>query len=390
MTSSTSSIAEVDLAEKNAGLNQILQSGIRSLDLTESQHTKAVSEYKAIGNHLSKLTWFCDKYSPDIFPQGSMDLGTCVRPIGQNEFDLDVVVLMTCTSITTLLTLMDDLERALKSYVGKHTKIKRMDRCFRLDYPGDFHLDLVPACPDPSSTNPTAILLPNRGSKIGTPTDPRAFKELFEEAKKREIIFLSANEKIANMSKATVAPAPQRTTHKNKKNLQFVIQIFKRHRDVYFDKRDDAPSSAIIAALATASYLGHQDLYEAVDHALNTMKNFVRPTRPRVPNERYWQEDFADRWGILPPDREAAFDEWYAQAKEDFDKLSQFKIASARETLRPVLGQDTITAALSSFDNDGISALRKNKTLGIIPVLGSLTSTAMGAPAAKGTSFYGN
>lgn len=372
-------------------LSDILRSGIQSLDLTAKQHQKAESEYEAITDHLSNLEWFCEKYAPDIFPQGSMDLGTCVRPIGAAEFDLDIVVVMAGLRRLGLDVMMDDLEKALSTYQGSHKAIKRMERCFRLDYPGDFHLDLVPARPDPMSSNPTAILLPSLDSEVGTPTDPRAFKVCFDEAKKRVLISMSSRvEKVINASVATVAPAPSRMTSDNKTVLQLLIQILKRHRDIHFYERKDGPSSAIIAALASASYLGHQDLYEAVWNALDRMHLFVNPVTPRVPNGGYLEEDYADRWGERPPDREAAFWEWYQKAQRDFMSLSEFKIANASRTLSPILGEQGVKEGLRSFDQNHVAMKRKHGTLGVVPVLGTLAGTSSGVKAAKQTSFFGN
>ena len=381
----------LDVNEKNRNLNKILESGLRSLDLTKKQHTKAVSEYKSISEHLASLKWFCEKYRPDIFPQGSMDLGTCVRPIGSDEFDLDIIVLMHCLLGAKLTELMDDLEFAMKSFDGRHSGIKRLKCCLRLDYPGDFHLDLVPARPDACDGNPEAMLISNHDGELGTKTDPKAFSEYFEDAKSKVLVSANFSEgwKLANSARATIAPAPLASTPENKTTLQLVIQILKRHRDLFFEGRDDAPSSSAISALATDCYQGHQDLYEAVEYAINHMKDFVRSVAPRVPNARYLVEDYADRWAS-DSTKEKAFWEWYVKVQEDFDKLGVFKIANASETLHPILGEKAVVSALNDFDAEGVTNLRNDNKLGATAGLGLLSSTLSGTKAAQPTSFFGN
>ena len=62
----------------------------QELDLTESQFEDAKEKYEAVGKWLDSGDSI-KYYGPRIIPQGSISLGTAVRPIGRNEFDIDLV-----------------------------------------------------------------------------------------------------------------------------------------------------------------------------------------------------------------------------------------------------------------------------------------------------------
>ena len=103
-------------------LKNLIKGGLKTLDLTPAQHEKATKEYEKIAEHIKSKKWFCRKYSPDVYPQGSMALGTCVRPIGKEEFDLDMVLAVQLGDGLTFSDLLDDLEIVLSDYNGKMKK----------------------------------------------------------------------------------------------------------------------------------------------------------------------------------------------------------------------------------------------------------------------------
>ena len=75
--------------EKQLGawLNQIAD----ELNITDTMLDKAVSSYEAVGK------WLSDGIPQDvkITPQGSMNLGTVIRPISdEDEYDVDLVCLL--------------------------------------------------------------------------------------------------------------------------------------------------------------------------------------------------------------------------------------------------------------------------------------------------------
>ena len=67
---------------------------LRTVELTTEQHADAERSYKAVTEVLAKVGMPVQPYSPFMFAQGSMRIGTTVRPIGQDVHDLDVVCML--------------------------------------------------------------------------------------------------------------------------------------------------------------------------------------------------------------------------------------------------------------------------------------------------------
>ena len=71
----------------NAWLNQIAD----ELNITDTMLDRAISSYEAVGKWLSEGIALDVK----IEPQGSMNLGTVIRPISdKDEYDIDLVCLL--------------------------------------------------------------------------------------------------------------------------------------------------------------------------------------------------------------------------------------------------------------------------------------------------------
>src|ERR1700731_3065831 len=75
---------------KRQELLGILETVCQELELTETQHKSAEEKYNSVGKWLN-AGGIITIYDPDISPQGSVILGTTVRPIGPIEFDVDLV-----------------------------------------------------------------------------------------------------------------------------------------------------------------------------------------------------------------------------------------------------------------------------------------------------------
>lgn len=62
-------------------------------ELTATQFRNVEEKYRAVGDWLAADGSSLALFAPEVYPQGSMLLGTTVRPYGQNEYDLDLVCL---------------------------------------------------------------------------------------------------------------------------------------------------------------------------------------------------------------------------------------------------------------------------------------------------------
>lgn len=72
-------------------LGKILEAIAEELDIPDSKYEDATKKYEAVGDWLGRSTSTLFPFKPKIFAQGSFRLGTCVKPLGQDEYDIDLV-----------------------------------------------------------------------------------------------------------------------------------------------------------------------------------------------------------------------------------------------------------------------------------------------------------
>lgn len=79
-------------------IDSILHGICAKLQLTESLYDKANERYQVIAKTLHQDDAFFGM-ELNIYPQGSFRLGTTVKPIYQNEYDLDFVAELPDTAV---------------------------------------------------------------------------------------------------------------------------------------------------------------------------------------------------------------------------------------------------------------------------------------------------
>ncbi|MCK4825762.1 nucleotidyltransferase, partial [bacterium] len=117
----------------------------QELELTETQFHDAKQKYEAVGHWLDDGA-IIKTYGPMIIPQGSISLGTTLRPIGRDEFDIDLV----CKLINAgseqnqayIRNIVGARLRENKTYVEM---LESLNRGWRLNYAksSKFHLDIT-------------------------------------------------------------------------------------------------------------------------------------------------------------------------------------------------------------------------------------------------------
>jgi hypothetical protein len=118
------------------------------LQLTPTMFESAERSYHAVGRWLHDDDSPVQIFDPLIHPQGSLLLKTTVKPVDHTEFDLDLVCLLQLFGVKPL-TVYDLLLDRMRSHRRYAPIILPERRCIRIDYADAFHLDIVPAIPDP-------------------------------------------------------------------------------------------------------------------------------------------------------------------------------------------------------------------------------------------------
>ena len=130
-------------------LNIILDQITIELELTESQEGAIEKAYNAVADWLSQNGSPLKQYKISIFPQGSIKLGTVVKPFGKDDYDVDLVCLFNDnTKYLTAENVKLSVGERLKSNSRYKTMLtKEGKRCWTMQYSDNlnFHMDILPA-----------------------------------------------------------------------------------------------------------------------------------------------------------------------------------------------------------------------------------------------------
>ena len=358
-----------ELKSRSAAVNPlaVIDRLIAELELTPTQYGDATKSYEAVAAVLQKID---PQLSPSIFPQGSMRLGTTVRPIHEDRFDLDVVCWL---NVSGKHHTPDQVFNVVWDALGQsavHSQMRsKMNRCIRLEYAPErkFYLDVTPAVPDWAQTD--SLYVPDRERKQWCSSHPIGFCDSwFKKAAEilptiiRHELFANARSLEFVLAKnAYVEPMPEYGEFE-KTPLQRIVQMLKRDRDEYF--QDDAahrPSSILLTTITTQSYssLVSQpvgDLLEFVVKVVEKLPEFILAAG--VPGSRKFyvmnpvnaQENFAENWS---EEHYKRFRVWHGRETAALQKLQQSKGR----------GADVMLKSLSeSFGNERV--IRAAKALG--------------------------
>jgi hypothetical protein len=268
-------------------VDHVLEEIGRTLQITPTQYERAKRAYESVGDWLEDLSSPLASFRPEIYPQGSMALRTTVRPLHEEEFDLDLVCEVQCWMGTAM-----ELYKAVGDRLSAHETYRKMlegkKRCWRLNYAGDFHLDALPGRDDEVGPR-FSIRVPDRSVSDWKPSNPKGYALWFEERSRPYYALLAARK----------APLPSFSPADAGDPLRRAVQLLKRHRDIRFDgDPDNAPRSIVLTTLAATHYSGQQSVGEALHGILLGIQAEIANTDGIlvVPNPVNEEENFADAW----------------------------------------------------------------------------------------------
>jgi hypothetical protein len=308
------------LRERSNQLNQLLRLTVAELDIPAAIRAAAVAEYEAVA------AWLRDSWpgaAGEIYPQGSIRLGTMVTPVTPGcDYDVDLVCRLWLTKEISKRELKRLVGVALRAYIETRPegsiRLEEGKRCWTLVYLDQrFHMDVLPAIPNGESP-PDAIWLTDRDLSRWQPSNPIGYADWFAGRMKTETrMLLEAEAATRGIDVEEVPPESIKTA------LQQTVQALKRHRDLYFDAKTKlAPSSIIVTTLAGRAYTGGNSVFEVLVDITERMPELVERENGvyLVANPVLQEENFADRWQGKP-DRALAFYDWIEAAHTDFAGL---------------------------------------------------------------------
>lgn len=383
--------------------SRFLENVAADLDVPPGKYQDAVDRYQAVGGWLEGGRYPDWTGVPSIYPQGSFRLGTVVRPLRDGieaDYDIDLVCELPIAKHRTDA-------RAVKTMAGErlreHHRYRKLleregKRCWTLKYAErdgiGFHLDVLPAVPDPGLPLDSSIAITNSQSGVydWSASNPQGYGRWFD-AKNRaafELVLMEQRRSIQARAATVYASVDDVPDQLVRTTLQRSVQIMKRHRDVMFNdakSNGHAPISIIITTLAAEMYRGERDLHSALTGIVSKLSGFAglvdrRFAVPsgalaglirRTPDGKWCianpvnpEENFADRWHEDDHARARAFFHWVAALKENFIDVHHVRrVTEARQRFSAALGASVVTshlgliapaeAAVSSFPKIRIS-----------------------------------
>lgn len=361
-------------------VTKLLNELVEEIDITDSQEGVVRRAYNSVADWLNQSNTYIAHHKIRIFPQGSMMYGTAIKPIEEDDYDIDLVCEFTAQTNGLL-------PEYVKKAVGQRLKdnntyCKMLEtegrRCWTLQYSDtlNFHMDILPAIPFNESyktdiklneaynsmaiCRELALLATDKDKKTQEyefiPTNPRGYAEWFKNKTqiKQRILMQDSIERLPKNVQKTI--------------LQKAIQLLKRHRDVYFAQigNDEVkPISMIITTLATHCYSGEQDLYDFLCKAVKSMPLYIERINGEhwIKNPVMTSENFADKWKENPAKAKAFFD-WIDKAQRDFLLLSNIQTYSEFEiTLKRLFAQKPVDRLMRKYNEQ----LQKEKNTSVKP-----------------------
>ncbi len=326
---------------ENSLVTKLLDAIVDHLDIPKSYYEKAAARHKALGEWLCRPESKVAAFQPHVSPQGSFRYGTVNRPLiddrgirprqrdhapdGEDRDDPEAA------QGHSTARRSKDTQRQTGCSPQSRKRIAAGASVYADEV--NFHLDTLPCVPEeqavilgltsrgvPPELAALAIAITDRRhpqydqiTSALLSSNPRGFAKWFER-RARPVAETRLRQLVERRLYASVEDVPP---YEWKTPLQRSIQILKRHRDVMFQKNPGVgPISMIITNLAAHAYAGETDVWSALTNIVERMPQYVKPTRPRVPNPADPAEDYADKWARNPA-LEENFWLWHTQVKVD-------------------------------------------------------------------------
>lgn len=374
----------ITLESKATQIDDLLDKMAEAVQLDDTRYDRMKTSYESVKDWLENDETFFKPYNYDVYPHGSVRTLTTVKPFGKDEFDLDIAIHLKSNTPHTPQRIYAELKRCMEGYAKKHgLKIEAKNRCIRLAYAGDFHMDILPGIQE-TAFDQNKLKIPDRELGYWVSSNPRGYGDWF--MGKANLVKESLLEKSMRAEKL---PADN---FKYKKPLQRAVQLIKRYRDIYFQKDDTYKTSSIIlTTIAGEYYNGEDSIFNTVNNIISTIRtHVVQPVgRLKILNPVNAEEDFTDKWDDEPEYYEA-FKKFASHLYNEWQKLKmQQGVMNEGVILKGLFGDDIFTKA-QIHQSILIEELRKSKSLAAARDTGILSSaSSIACVTVKPNTFFG-
>ncbi len=354
------------------------------LQLTPSLYEQAEQRYKTIADIINKDDAFL-RINLQMYPHGSFRLKTTVRPLKENEYDLDFVIELPSNSLMMPKELYDHIYRILKSDGIHNDMLEKKTRCIRVNYANDFHMDIMPG--KVLNTTTKEIIVPDRDLKNWYHhSNPIGYANWFEN---QATVDRQKYNKAHFYAKVNAEPLTEQESVRKLEPLRRAVQLVKRYRDIYCDKNNVKPVRSIIICTLmgyiSSSYSNEIDIInDFCDYANRKIEeNNRKPFEVRNP---VVNENLSEKW-IEDPDNFNDFVDMIESLSADLIKLKKDELnVDIISHLKKMFGE-SLTIDVIKEQADNVSLAREAGRLAVKET-GILNTQNIGLPVKKNT-FYG-
>lgn len=379
---------------KKTMLVEVLNLVFDNLDLTQSQREQIESAYNAVGGYLAS----CNDpllEGAQIYPQGSMRLRTTNKPLSQEEFDVDLILYLPNAGAATRDEIVGVVKQHLLNNKVYKDLVVDLPRGLRINYKGNYHLDITPGKKyhlEALPGHPLWVVDKYSGFKE---SNPEGMAQVFDQSCLLLPRIKSRHRFLEALSNKSVTKLPDQNV---KKLLNRIVQILKRHRDVWSQQEsnphaDFKPISVVITSLARRAYVEIVksekeydnefdlilDIIELMPHHIETFDNQVLIANPTMRPENY-----AEKWnrveGFEGEKYRLAFFAWHRAAIDMFENLASEDnrgLDNVFTALSGAFGERPVLAAKDRII-EAVNATRSNDRLGVTLGTGAITSVIAG------------
>lgn len=151
----------------------------QELELSETRYLDAESKYQAVSVVLHGCP-VLQPFAPQMFAQGSFALGTTVKPLHGDEHDLDFICLLPRAHYhrQSQRQIFDWVFQRLATHGTYQSMVEPKNRCVRIRYANEFHLDITPAVFNPFCSQ-QGLYVPDREVAAWQASHPKGYVEWF-------------------------------------------------------------------------------------------------------------------------------------------------------------------------------------------------------------------
>lgn len=365
-------------------IDNILLGVCEKLQLSPSLYEQATERYKTIAKTIENDSIFVGT-KLNIYPQGSFRLKTTIKPLFDEEYDLDFVAELPVDSRMTPNELYSHIARILK-HDGKHNDmIELKSRCVRVNYANDFHLDIMPGKLVNIATR--EIIVPDKELKQWYHhSNPIGFAEWFENQARTR---LRSEILEYRRAQAKVESVTEQEITEQLEPLRRAVQLVKRYRDIYCSENDAEPvRSIVICTLMGQISSFYGDALHIIESFCYYVNNLISQSngQPFDVKNPVVNEVLTEKWHEGRNYRD--FVAMMKAMTKDVEELRRLSTNSdANKVVKKMFGETITNAVIKDYART-LNESRINGTLSVNSS-GILNTNGIGKSVKKNT-FYGD